>query len=41
MNDDTSPLEAGLNWTIGWHKSDFIGKSTLEAQKAVATHFDD
>ena len=34
MNDDTNPVEAGLNWTIGWTKDNFIGKSALDAAKA-------
>ena len=33
INDETNPLEAGLGWTIGWDKEDFIGKKTLEAEK--------
>ncbi len=34
MNDETNPIEAGLNWTIGWDKDDFIGKKALDAVKA-------
>ena len=33
MNDETTPLEAGLAWTIGWEKSDFIGKEALETER--------
>ncbi len=33
MNDETSPVEAGLSWTIGWDKDDFIGKKSLDDQK--------
>lgn len=33
MNDETTPVEAGLSWTIGWDKADFIGKKSLEDQK--------
>ena len=33
MTDETTPLEAGLGWTIGWEKVDFIGKKVLEAQR--------
>ncbi|MAY80523.1 MAG: glycine cleavage system protein T [Deltaproteobacteria bacterium] len=33
INDDTSPLEAGLGWVTKFDKEDFIGKSALEAQK--------
>jgi aminomethyltransferase len=37
MDETTSPLVAGLNWTIGWQPEDrnFIGRSALEAQKAA------
>ena len=34
MNDETNPVEAGLSWTIGWDKDDFIGKKSLDDQKA-------
>ena len=35
MDDDTTPLEAGLGWLIHWdEKDDFIGKDILTAQKA-------
>lgn len=35
MDEETSPLEAGMGWTIAWHdERDFIGKSALEKQKA-------
>ena len=34
MNDETSPLEAGLGWTIGWSKENFIGKQALETERA-------
>ena len=33
MTDETTPLEAGLGWTIGWSKDDFIGKKSLERQR--------
>ena len=33
MTDETTPLEAGLNWTIGWNKNDFLGKKALETQR--------
>jgi aminomethyltransferase len=34
MDDDTTPLEAGLGWLIHWaEKEDFIGKEILQAQK--------
>ena len=32
MTDETSPLEAGLDWTVAWDKKDFIGKKALETQ---------
>ena len=37
MDETTSPLVAGLNWTIAWQPEDrnFIGRSALEAQKAA------
>jgi aminomethyltransferase len=33
MDEDTSPLEAGLGWTIAWEPTDrdFIGRQSLEA----------
>ncbi len=34
MNDETNPLEAGLSWTIGWTKENFIGKQALEQEKS-------
>ncbi len=33
MTDETTPLEAGLSWTIGWGKKNFIGKQALEDQR--------
>ena len=33
MTDETNPLEAGLGWTIGWTKENFIGKQALEAAR--------
>lgn len=33
ISEDTTPLEAGLGWTVGWNK-EFIGKGKLEQQKA-------
>ncbi|MFV1992683.1 MAG: glycine cleavage system aminomethyltransferase GcvT [Acidiferrobacterales bacterium] len=35
MDETISPLEAGLNWTIGWLPDDrnFVGRHSLEAQK--------
>jgi len=36
MNEDISPLEAGLSWTVAFEPAerDFIGRSALEKQKA-------
>ena len=34
MNDETTPLEAGLGWTVGWSKNDFIGKRALELERS-------
>lgn len=35
VNDDTTPIEAGLSWLVHLDKkSDFIGRSTLEQQKS-------
>jgi aminomethyltransferase len=35
MDEQTSPLEAGLAWTVAWEPADrqFIGRSSLEAQR--------
>lgn len=34
MDDDTTPLEAGLSWLVDWSDArDYIGKSALVAQK--------
>lgn len=37
MDEKTSPLVAGLNWTIGWKPQDrdFIGRSALEALRSA------
>jgi len=34
IDDQTSPLEAGLGWIVKMKKGDFVGKAALEAQKA-------
>jgi aminomethyltransferase len=34
IDDETSPLEAGLNWIVKLKKSDFVGKPALVEQKA-------
>jgi aminomethyltransferase len=35
MDEETSPLEAGLSWTVAWEPADrqFIGREALEAQR--------
>ena len=37
MDEDITPLEAALNWTVGWEpqERDFVGRQALEAQKAA------
>ena len=35
IDDTTSPLEAGLGWTVKLDKADFIGKQSLVAEKAA------
>jgi glycine cleavage system T protein (aminomethyltransferase) len=34
MDDQTTLLEAGLGWIVGWKKDDFLGASVLREQKA-------
>jgi aminomethyltransferase len=34
MDDQTTVLEAGLGWIVGWKKDDFHGAETLRRQKA-------
>jgi aminomethyltransferase len=33
IDESTTVLEAGLDWTIAWHKNDFIGRDQLVAQR--------
>jgi aminomethyltransferase len=33
IDESTTVLEAGLGWTIGWNKGDFIGRERLVEQK--------
>lgn len=33
INDETTPLEAGLGWIVKMDKGDFLGKAVLEKQK--------
>jgi aminomethyltransferase len=35
IDETTSPLEAGLDWTVKFDKADFLGKAALIAQKAA------
>jgi aminomethyltransferase len=35
ITDTTSPLEAGLGWTVKLKKDAFVGRDTLVAQKAA------
>jgi aminomethyltransferase len=37
MDEDVSPLESGLGWTVAWEPAgrDFIGRAALEAQKSA------
>jgi len=38
MDETTTPLESGLEWTVGWEPAmrDFIGRPALEAQRGKA-----
>lgn len=33
LDEATTPLEVGLEWTVAWDKGDFIGKAALERQR--------
>jgi aminomethyltransferase len=35
MDEDTTPLESGLGWTVGWdpQERDFIGRTVLDQQR--------
>jgi aminomethyltransferase len=33
IGEDTTPLEAGVDWTVSLHKGDFIGRAALQAQQ--------
>lgn len=39
MDEDVTPLESGLSWTVAWEPAgrDFIGRSALEKRKAAGT----
>lgn len=34
IDETTTPVEAGLNWIVGWKKDSFIGSDVLRQQKA-------
>ena len=34
IDETTTPVEADLNWIVGWKKADFVGAAVLRAQKA-------
>ncbi len=34
IDDTITPVEAGLNWIVGWHKPSFVGADVLRKQKA-------
>lgn len=34
MDDQTTVLEAGLDWVVGWEKTEFIGHESLRRQKS-------
>jgi aminomethyltransferase len=33
IDDATTPLEAGIGWTVKWAKPEFVGKAALQRQK--------
>ena len=35
IDGTTTALEAGLEWIVGWHKEEFIGKAALRDQQAA------
>jgi aminomethyltransferase len=35
LDDETNPLEAGLNWVVKFKKGDFVGRDALAAAKAA------
>jgi aminomethyltransferase len=34
IDETTTPLEAGLEWIVGWNKGEFLGSEVLRRQKA-------
>lgn len=34
LTEETTPLEAGLSWTVGWEKAEFIGRDALLRERA-------
>jgi aminomethyltransferase len=37
IDDTRTPVEAGLNWIVGWKKDSFVGSDVLKQQKAEGT----
>jgi aminomethyltransferase len=37
LDEETSPLEAGLSWVVKFKKGDYIGKDALEAEKVAGS----
>ena len=37
IDDTRTPVEAGLNWIVGWKKDSFVGSDVLKQQKADGT----
>jgi aminomethyltransferase len=35
IDEETTALEAGLGWIVGWQKPDFVGAAALRAQRAA------
>jgi aminomethyltransferase len=35
IDEDTTAVEAGLGWIVGWQKPDFLGAAALRAQKSA------
>jgi len=35
IDESTTVLEAGLDWTVAWHKTDFIGRDRLAEQRGA------
>lgn len=37
LDENTTPIEAGLGWVVGFNKPEFIGREVLENQKSKGT----